>query len=238
MKIAILSDIHSNLEALDAALEYIRGRNIDSIYCLGDIVGYGPNPNECVERIRENCKVALMGNHDYAAVGMADIEYFNDYARASVFWTRDTLSQENMTYLESLPFSYEEETFLLVHSSPSNPSRWHYILSREIAEIEMDYFKQPLCFIGHSHVPVVYSADKSISEHHIYLDTDSKKYIINVGSIGQPRDGEPKLCFVVYDTESRELEYVRLYYPVNTTYEKIIKNGLPVFLAERLLKGN
>ncbi len=238
MKIAILSDIHSNLEALDAALEYIRGRDIDSIYCLGDIVGYGPNPNECVERIRENCKVALMGNHDYAAIGMADIEYFNDYARASVFWTRDTLSQENMTYLESLPFSYEEEAFLLVHSSPSNPSRWHYILSREIAEIEMDYFKQPLCFIGHSHVPVVYSADRVIREHHVYLDTDSKKYIINVGSIGQPRDGEPKLCFVVYDTESRELEYVRLYYPVNKTYEKIIKNGLPVFLAERLLKGN
>jgi diadenosine tetraphosphatase ApaH/serine/threonine PP2A family protein phosphatase len=237
MKIAILSDIHSNLEALDAALEYIRGRDIDNIYCLGDIVGYGPNPNECVERIRENCKVALMGNHDYAAVGMADIEYFNDYARASVFWTRDTLSQENLTYLESLPFSYEEEAFLLVHSSPSNPSRWHYILSREIAEIEMDYFKQPLCFIGHSHVPVVYSADQAIREHHISLDTDGRKYIINVGSIGQPRDGEPKLCFVVYDTESRELEYVRLHYPVNTTYEKIIKNGLPVFLAERLLKG-
>jgi diadenosine tetraphosphatase ApaH/serine/threonine PP2A family protein phosphatase len=237
MKIAIISDIHSNLEALRTTFDYIGENNIEEVYCLGDIVGYGPNPNECVDLIRERCNVFLMGNHDYAAVSMADIEYFNDYAKASVFWTRELLSKDNLDFLKNMPFQYEDEEFLLVHSSPSNPSHWHYILSHEVARMEMQYFKQPICFIGHSHVQVVYSKDKVFRQSPIKLETKSQKYIINVGSVGQPRDGDEKLCFGVYDTEQNKFEHVRLNYSINTTYEKIIKSGLPVFLAERLLKG-
>lgn len=237
MKIAILSDIHSNLEALEAAFDYIDREHIKTVYCLGDIVGYGPNPNECIEIIRERCDQVLMGNHDYAAIGLANIEYFNDYAKASVYWTVSNLTGENTEYLRKLPFTYETDDFFLVHASPSEPSRWHYILSSEIAELEMKYFHQSVCFIGHSHVPVIYSGEGVIRRTPVSLETKPGKYIINVGSIGQPRDGDPALCFAVYEPERRMVEHIRLHYSVNRTYEKIIKSGLPVYLAERLLKG-
>jgi predicted phosphodiesterase len=237
MKIAILSDIHSNLEALETAFEYIDKEDISKVYCLGDIVGYGPNPNECIEIIRERCDVVLMGNHDYAALGLANIEYFNDYAKASVFWTISSLEQDNLDYLHDLPFSYKGDNFLLVHASPSTPPHWHYVLSHDVAMMEMRHFEQNICYIGHSHVPIIYSKNGAYRNSPIKIETKSQKYIINVGSIGQPRDGDPKLCFAVLDTENNQFEYIRLDYRVNRTYEKIIKSGLPVFLAERLLKG-
>jgi len=226
------------MEALQKVFEYIDQEKIDRILCLGDVVGYGPNPNECVEIIRERCDVVLMGNHDYAAIGLANIEYFNDYAKASVFWTTSELTKENQKFLADLAFSYEEDNFMLVHASPSQPAHWHYILSPDMADLEMDYFNQPICFIGHSHVPVIYARNGIHITTPLKLETKAQKYIINVGSVGQPRDGEPKTCFVVYDTETEVVEHVRMFYPVNTTYEKIVKSGLPVFLAERLLKGH
>lgn len=236
MAIAIISDIHSNLEALQAALDYIDNKNIESIYCLGDIVGYGPNPNECIELIRERCRVVLMGNHDYAAVGLANIEYFNEYAKMSTYWTIERLTEENRSYLSNLPFSHQTNDSFFVHSSPSNPSFWYYVLSVQDAQMEMQAFDQRICFIGHSHVPVVFT-DRNLYREMSFIFEPNEKYIVNVGSIGQPRDGNSNLCFAVMDEQKNTVEFIRLTYDLQKTYSKIIKAGLPLFLAERILKG-
>jgi predicted phosphodiesterase len=236
MKIAIISDIHGNLEALTAVLKYIKKSGIRTIHCLGDIVGYGPNPNECVELVIEHCKKVVIGNHDHAALGLTSTEYFNDFAKISTYWTSMNLSNDSKEYLSSLEFTHNCDKYLLVHSTPSEPEMWHYILSDMDAQHEFRHFKQKICFIGHSHFPIVffksgYSRDQKLKLHH------NNKYIINAGSVGQPRDGNPKACFCVYNSKSEEIVYIRLDYDVNTTREKIVKAGLPVFLADRLLKG-
>jgi diadenosine tetraphosphatase ApaH/serine/threonine PP2A family protein phosphatase len=236
MKIAILSDIHGNEEALKAVLDYIDVKKIEEVYCLGDIVGYGPSPNECVKLIRERCEMVLMGNHDYAAIGQANIEYFNDFAKMSTYWTINHLTEENKAYLGSLPFSHQNDEMVMVHSSPTNPSHWYYILSQYDAKIEMQAFNQPVCFIGHSHVPVIFSKKEMIRQSRCPLEQNNR-YIVNVGSVGQPRDGNSKACFVIYDTVERIVRYTRVEYDIKMTYKKIIEAGLPVFLAERILKG-
>jgi len=233
---AIISDIHGNLEALNRVLEYLQEKGITGIYCLGDVVGYGPNPNECVELVKDNCKVVLMGNHDYAAIGLANIEYFNEYAKISTYWTQDILSEENLKYLKSLPFTFTNDRYHLVHASPKNPSSWDYVLSVNDAKQQIREFDQNICFIGHSHVPVIFS-DSDYYRKKNFLFTKDQKYLVNVGSIGQPRDGDPRTCFVLYDDEQNSVEYVRLDYEIQKSYNKIINVGLPVFLAERLLKG-
>jgi len=235
-QIAIISDIHSNLEALETALTYLRARQIKEIYCLGDIVGYGPNPNECISLIKRNCKIALMGNHDFAAIGLANTDYFNEFARKATYWTIDQLTEENLAYLKKLPFTFQTSEYFLVHAAPANPVSWHYILSKEDAAYELDSFPQPVCFVGHSHVPVVFSAKGAFRENTFYLQPN-QRYIVNVGSLGQPRDGNPDLSLCLYVTETNHIEYVRLKYDVEKTYKKIIEAGLPFFLADRLLKG-
>lgn len=236
MPIAIISDIHGNLEALEQVFRYVESQKIEKIYCLGDVVGYGPNPNECVEKVRRRCEIVLMGNHDYAAIGKANIDYFNQYAREAALWTRQTLSEENHAYLQGLPFTHQNDEMIMVHASPTNPKHWYYVLSRHEAEIEMHAFNQPLCFIGHSHVPLIYGLN-GMFKGEVYNFEQSQKYIVNVGSVGQPRDGDPRACLVIFDEEARSLRYVRLEYDVQKTYKKIIKAKLPQFLAERLLKG-
>jgi len=236
MAIAIISDIHANLEALREVFNYIDGHNVEKVYCLGDIVGYGPNPNECIELIRDRCEAVIMGNHDYAAIGLANIEYFNEYAKMSTYWTIENISEDNLKYLRGLPFSHQTESLIFVHSSPSKPSSWYYVLSVQDARTEMQSFEEHICLIGHSHVPVVFSGQNFNRETTQKLQSN-RKYIINVGSVGQPRDGNPNTCFTVLDEEKNIVEFVRLEYDIDATYEKIVKAGLPLFLAERLLKG-
>jgi len=236
MKIAFISDVHGNLEALTTAFDHIEKNEAEQVVCLGDIVGYGPNPNECVELVQERCDVVLMGNHDYAAIGLANIEYFNEFAKISTRWTIQTLKEENKKYLHSLPFSHQDDEMIMVHSSPTNPSHWYYVLSMPDALIEMQAFSQNLCFIGHSHVPLVFSSRDMIREPLVQIE-QNHKYIVNVGSVGQPRDGNPRLCYTLYDTGKKEIRYIRLDYDLQTTYAKIIEAGLPLYLAERLLKG-
>lgn len=236
MPIAIISDIHGNLEALEKVFKYIDAQKIEKVYCLGDVVGYGPNPNECVEMVRQRCEIVLMGNHDYAAIGKANIDYFNQYAREAVLWTREMLSDENHEYLQSLPFTHQNDDLLMVHASPTNPKHWYYVLSQHEAQIEMHAFSQPLCFIGHSHVPVIYNM-KDIFKKESFNFEQSQKYIVNVGSVGQPRDGDHRSCFAIYDQDENSINYVRLDYNKEKTYKKIIKAKLPLFLADRLLKG-
>jgi predicted phosphodiesterase len=236
MRIAIISDIHSNLEALETALTYIRENNIDKIFCLGDIVGYGPNPNECVELIKENCEQVIIGNHDHAVLGLTSVEYFNDFAKISTGWTAKTMTDENKTYLAKLDFKHYTNGYCLVHATPSEPAQWHYILSENDAYHEFTCFDQHVCFIGHSHFPIVFSKKGFSREKKIKLEKRNK-YIINVGSIGQPRDGNPRTCFCIYKPDKNMVEYVRLDYDIAKTREKIIKEGLPVFLADRLTRG-
>jgi len=239
VKIAIISDIHANLAALEEALKTIRELKPDKIVCLGDIVGYGPRPNECVDLVRQNCQVCLMGNHDHAVLGLTDTYHFNQYAREAINWTRRTLTIQNKAYLENLTFSHHENEILYVHSTPVHPEEWHYILSEYEARQYLDRIKQRVCFVGHSHIPVVFSGETGIiSGDEIKLDTAAMKYIINVGSIGQPRDGDPRLCFVFYDTKSTLLRFIRKEYPVQVTYNEILENNLPPFLAMRLLAGH
>ncbi|CUT05583.1 metallophosphoesterase family protein, partial [Candidatus Kryptobacter tengchongensis] len=187
MRIAIISDIHSNLEALTKAFEIIDTKNVDEIVCLGDIVGYGANPNECVELIRKRVKYVVMGNHDYAvAVDPAELFYFSSYARESDLWTREVLTKENLDFLKSLPFTISLKNLLFVHSAPAQPREWEYIFTEAQAKVQFQYFKEKICFIGHSHFPGIFPENGFYNGK---LDRNTR-YIINVGSIGQPRDGD------------------------------------------------
>ena len=232
MRISIISDIHSNLEALDKTLQLIKQKNIDEIVCLGDIIGYGANPNECIDLVRQATSKILLGNHDEAATSLKQIEDFNPYARNAVMWTSKQLTEPNKEFIRGLPNKLELNGLLFTHSSPYQPEEWHYILSPSEAQFNFDFFTQPICFIGHSHAPVIFSED--------YWARDvvrDKRFIINVGSVGQPRDLNWKLSFGIFDTDKWMYENIRAEYDVKTASDKIRKAGLPQPLAERILIG-
>lgn len=232
MRLAIISDIHSNLEALTTALGLIDERNIDQIVCLGDIVGYGANPSECLALVRTRCSVVIMGNHDRAAADISKAENFTTNARRAIQWTSNVLSSEEKRYLQSLPYTATIENALLVHGSPYEPQEFNYVLSTFDALDAIQYFDQKLCFIGHTHAPGIFS-EKGRSES---VKPDNR-YLINVGSIGQPRDGNPMLSFGILDTDTWGYENIRRVYDVESAAEKIIAAGLPLALAQRLTRG-
>ena len=153
MKIALISDIHSNSEALAAVMEEIESLHVDTIYCLGDLVGYGPEPNECVGRIKDTASVIVAGNHDYAAVGLTPSDYFNKYARDAIEWTADTITREISDFLSGLDMIHRTDNALFVHATPQNPIEWDYIFSHNDAERNFRFFSEQVCFIGHSHIP-------------------------------------------------------------------------------------
>lgn len=226
MKIGIISDIHSNLEALEVMLKRLAAENVERICCLGDIVGYGANPNECVERVRDVCPVSILGNHDAACTGHTSPEFFNSYARSAIEWTGRVLSEENLAYLKSLPLTHADDNMLLVHSTPKEPAAWNYITSEEEAQPHFAMLAPgAICFIGHSHVPEQFESERT------------RKRIVNVGSIGQPRDRDPRACCGLYDTAAGTFEWIREVYPVQEAARKIRHAGLPEFLAVRLFIG-
>jgi predicted phosphodiesterase len=240
MRFALISDVHANLEALEAVLKDIRRRKREPILFLGDAVGYGPNPNECLEVLRAHCKVLLAGNHDRAAVGLTDIEYFNEYAKAAILWTREVLSEKNRQFIEGLPVlkKMTKENVLLAHSSPKEPESWHYLLTLWDAEINFHYFDERICVIGHSHLPFVIerlpSGEMLTSAGRTRLG-ENGRYIINAGSVGQPRDRDPRACYALIDDD--EVEFVRVEYNSDATRRKMHDVGLPLPLIERLSKG-
>jgi len=221
----IISDIHGNLEALEAVLESIRSAGVDKIICLGDIVGYGADPNRCTDIIRERVEFAVIGNHDHAALGLTSVAYFNQYAREAALWTSRELNQENRDYLLGLAFEVKQDGALFVHSTPENPEEWNYIFSYYEARYHFTKFEEQVCFIGHSHVPVRFNEE------------GSARRIINVGSVGQPRDHNPKSCYYIYDSETNEGDWVRVEYDIQKAADKIRNAGLPRILADRLFKG-
>ncbi len=241
MKYGLISDIHGNLEALEAVFRELDKASVDRIFCLGDVVGYGPNPSECLTLVRERASVTLAGNHDHAPLGLVDISYFNTYAKRAVEWTASRLSEEEREFLGNCPLEHKTEVFDIVHSTPLNPSAWEYILSIEDAAENFPAFESICCFIGHSHVPVTIM--KNESDHvsvkrisRVELDR-KKKYIINIGSVGQPRDLDPRAAFAVFDDETLKYELFRVNYDIGKTQRKILDGGLPRFLAERLALG-
>jgi diadenosine tetraphosphatase ApaH/serine/threonine PP2A family protein phosphatase len=237
---AILSDIHGNLEALQAVLEDIDRRGVTRIVCLGDFVGYGASPNECIEVLRPRIEAAVAGNHDLAACGRLKLGYFNPDAASAARWTDVQLSDVNRAYLETLPFSIRWRGMLLVHSSPSSPGEWHYVLSPADAEEEMRAYEESVCLIGHSHYPGTFDWNsRSIRytrEPAIRLE-QGHRYLVNVGSVGQPRDGDARAAYLLYDDGVRVVTHVRLDYDIPVAMQRIVEAGLPRFLAERLRWG-
>ncbi len=240
MRLALLSDIHGNLEALETVLADVAERRPDAMACLGDFVGYGAAPNDCIARVRPLIEVAVAGNHDLAACGRIRLGYFHPEAARAAVWTTETLTPENLEYLRELPFSVRWRGVRLVHSSPSEPEEWHYVFSPGDAAHEMESCLESVCFIGHSHYPgtfeldgkrVTYSRDARIAGR------AGRRYLVNVPSVGQPRDGDPRAGYLVYDDVHFTFEHVRLAYDVPAAMQRIRDAGLPAFLADRLQWG-
>jgi diadenosine tetraphosphatase ApaH/serine/threonine PP2A family protein phosphatase len=228
MRIAIIS----NLEALTKAFEIIDTLAPDTIVCLGDVVGYGANPNECLALVRERCSIVLRGNHEEAVREPVEAEQFTDDAQAGVFWTRSQLTPANLLYLETLPFVYSMENIRFVHSAPRLPEFWEYVTDELIGSEMFEFFPEPICFIGHTHIPAIYSAQGLV--HAINRE---ERFLVNVGSVGQPRDRNPDLSFGFFDTESWEYQNIRSPYDVKAAAWKILQTDLPSRLGHRLLTG-
>jgi diadenosine tetraphosphatase ApaH/serine/threonine PP2A family protein phosphatase len=239
----VLGDIHGNLEALEACLVHADRQGADRYVCVGDIVGYGASPCECVDRIRELTPHVVAGNHDCAAIGRADIDYFNLYAREAILWTRRSLSEDDKSYLASLPLKLNVNGFVLVHSTVHDPDVFGYIESASAARDSFVAMRSStLAFVGHSHVPVTFFCEKNVSEIWYSQDIelplgDFEKAIVNVGSVGQPRDDNPDACYVLYDSDQHSMTLCRVAYDIEKAREKIISSNLPEVLAARLLIG-
>jgi len=241
MKFIIFSDVHSNLEAIQAFSHVIRSIEHDKKVCLGDLVGYNTDPNSVIKWIREETDLILAGNHDYCVVNRSDSSDLNPAAYQACAWTRGRLTKNNSEFLANLPFQKVENNIYWVHSSPFEPMKWHYIFTKKNAEKNFDYFKQNICFLGHSHIPRVFEKNKnnkiySYTTSRIKLNPESR-YIINVGSLGQPRDGNRDPVFTFYDSTRRIVEFHRFTYDFSATQEKIRACGLPYALADRLSIG-
>jgi diadenosine tetraphosphatase ApaH/serine/threonine PP2A family protein phosphatase len=243
MRYLIISDVHANLAALTAVLADAGA--FDSIWCLGDLVGYGPDPNECIERLRDLPHSSLAGNHDWAALGKLDITSFNSDARIASVWTQDQLSQASREYLSSLPTKTAKDRFTLAHASPRQPV-WEYVLDPLIAQRNFAYFDTPYCLVGHTHIPVVFlqlkdnpSGCKTFLAPYgepMSLDVEGR-LILNPGSVGQPRDGNPDASYAILDTESSTWEQRRVSYPIEITQERMRARELPARLVDRLDYG-
>jgi predicted phosphodiesterase len=243
MRFAFISDIHANLEALEAAFEDIAGQNIDEVICLGDIVGYGANPNECCDLVKKNCPVTLLGNHDAAAVDQLSTQHFNIHAKIAIEWTSQNLKKEAETFLSVLPLRATKPSMTLVHSTPYEPNMWYYITSLEEAAFNYQFFDTQLCLVGHTHIPIIIVLDK---EKELYVHQDSvvhldeikeSRLLINVGSVGQPRDRNPKSCYGIFDSDAGEFSYRRVSYNIEKTQAKMKKIKMPEFLINRLQDG-
>jgi diadenosine tetraphosphatase ApaH/serine/threonine PP2A family protein phosphatase len=242
MHTAVIADIHSNLEAFQAVLKDLEERGgIDDIWCLGDIVGYGPDPHECIQLLRQYRGACVAGNHDWAAIGKLDTAAFNPEAAAACQWTAEALTEEDVVYLASLPLTLSQGDFTLVHGSPREPI-WEYLLSTQEARANFGCFHSRFCLIGHSHSPLLFELDskKSCRLHQLPeqlpLNTESR-LIINCGSVGQPRDGDPRASYAIIDTELKALQHCRIKYNYKLTQEKILDADLPMRLASRLAVG-
>ncbi len=243
MRYAIIGDIHANLAAFTAVLDDIeRQGGAEKFWCLGDIVGYGPDPHECIELLSQTNHVSVAGNHDWAAIGKIDTAQFNPDAAAACQWTAQQLNSADVEYLESLSLVIEEKDFTLVHGSPREPI-WEYLTAISTAQENFAYFKSPFCLVGHSHVPLAFSYDESGHCSYIQFLTDARlalgknRLIINPGGVGQPRDSDPRASYAIYDSKTGQIRLYRVSYDIRSTQDRMVECGLPMRLVARLSYG-
>ena len=237
-----MADIHANLAAFNAVLDDMEQRGgVEEIWCLGDIVGYGPDPHECIERLQRYNHVCVAGNHDWAAIGKISTAEFNPNAALACQWTTRQLSQADIQYLETLPLTIDKDKFTLVHGSPREPI-WEYVISTGIARENFSFFQSPYCLVGHSHVPLIFKEEDGSCTFsrlvaNIGLALGESRLIINPGGVGQPRDGDPRASYAIYDSDTSIVKLYRIPYDVAATQDKMMVKGLPVRLAVRLQQG-
>jgi putative phosphoesterase len=232
MQIAIISDIHGNHEALESVIEAADHLKADRIVCLGDIVGYGPDPEKCVQEVYEYCDLIVRGNHDMGATGELPLSAFNEYGQIALEWTSEHLSQGAVKFLKNLPYLETLEDITLVHASPLDLQDWQHVLKWPGMQRMFKGFSTATCCVGHTHIPYIVAQDGT---RDIYRA--GRRHLINVGSVGQPRDGDPKASFCMINTALHTAEILRVEYNVAATADAITRAGLPDFLSKRLFLG-
>ncbi len=240
MRVLVISDVHANLAALEAVLA--DAGHWDVIWSLGDIVGYGPEPNECIARLSAEKHLAIAGNHDWAVLGKLELEDFNHDARRAILWTREQLNPLSLAYLQALSEVLVEGDFTLAHGSPRSPI-WEYLLSPGAAKANFDYFQTSVCLVGHTHIPVRFRdlpgnlCQVILPQEGETIPLGQEREIINPGSVGQPRDGDPRAAYLLLDTEQRTFEHRRVGYDIAETQRKMRAVELPKRLILRLEVG-
>ena len=241
MKILIISDIHANLTALEAVLS--DAGKVEAVWCLGDLVGYGPDPNECIERVASLPDLTcVIGNHDAATLGQIEIESFNPEARAAILWTQNQLTPANKACLEKIPEIYTQELFTLVHGSPRQPV-WEYLLDTRTATINFSHFDTPYCLVGHTHLPMMYYLSEDLLSARLSIPEDTTQFalapraILNPGSVGQPRDRDPRAAYAILDIAENTWEWRRAVYDIKAVQERMYKAKLPERHIHRLSAG-
>ncbi len=241
MRLAVFSDIHGNLEALEAVLADIESRQIDEIVSLGDVIGYGCDPIPCLELVQRHCRFSLIGNHEAALLEQHTIERFSDTARISMQWTQNQLSPTWVEYLATLPEFVVENDQTFVHASPFEPRSWRYILDEFEARLGFSAFDTALCFTGHTHIPVIFSESPNHTVTGTFAETltpeSDMRYLISVGSVGQPRDNDPRACYVIADTDDETISFIRVVYDIARTQSKLKAANAPASLVTRLEVG-
>ena len=239
MKYAIIADIHGNLDAFEVVLDDIRNQNVDHIVCLGDIVGYNARPKECLQIVREMNIPCVKGNHDEYCSSDDTLDGFNPHAADAVMWTRQQLTDEERLWLRDLKYSRMASNFTMVHATLDAPERWGYVFDKLAAAASFPYQNTQVCFFGHTHVPLAFMRDTTVrgGTYSKFKIDPAKKYFINVGAVGQPRDNNPRAAYVIYDMDAGTIELRRLDYDITAAQQKILEAGLPERLAERLAYG-
>jgi diadenosine tetraphosphatase ApaH/serine/threonine PP2A family protein phosphatase len=240
MKLAVISDIHANLEALEAVMRDIETQQAEKIVCLGDTIGYGADPIPCMDLVERHCDTRLMGNHEYAVLGKLPSLQINRTAKISLAWTQAQLQDSAFSRIANLPMTASIGDLFFVHASPWEPERWRYVLSAGEAEAAFRNFSQRICFNGHSHLPMIFaSADNRIRVQagHQFQPNEETRYIVNVGSVGQPRDNDPRACYVTHDSDGDEIAFHRVDYDIAKAQHKMRQADLPAMLIQRLQSG-
>jgi predicted phosphodiesterase len=241
VRFAVLSDVHGNAQALRAVRRSLGADRVDSVVCLGDVVGYGADPDETIAAVRDMCEVTVTGNHDRAVCSDDHSFSFNEWASEAILWTRKRLTGEETEYLRGLPLTASHGGALLVHSSPRNAGSWTYVDTRRGAAVAFSAFEERLCLIGHTHEPAIYVSGmrktRRLRTDELTME-DGHRYLVNVGSVGQPRDGDARASYGIVDTDAGTMKIRRVEYDAELAGRRIVAAGLPVYLAERLTQGS